>query len=67
MQGINDALNVAGDDSIRELFDFVEMRCEMADPNKNFLEWVEALRTASDVGLAIYGYAISKERIDAES
>lgn len=67
MQGINDALEVAGDDSIRHLFEFVEMRYKMADPDKNILEWVEALRTASDVGLAIYGYAMGKERIDAKN
>ena len=66
MQGINDALKIAGDDSIRDLFEFVEMRHEMADPNKDFFGWVEALRTASDVGLAIYGYANSKERINAK-
>lgn len=67
MQGIEEALKVAGDDSIRHLFEFVEMRYKMADPDKDILGWVEALRTASDVGLAIYGYAISKERIDAKS
>lgn len=66
MQGINDALNVAGDDSIRHLFEFCQMRYELADPDKDLLEWVEALRTASDVGLAIYGYAVSKERTNAK-
>jgi len=66
MNGINDALKVAGDDSIKVLFDFVAMRVEMADPNENILEWVEALRTASDVGLAIYSYAKCKERLCQE-
>lgn len=66
MQGIKDALEVVGDDTMQDLFEFVRMRYELADPNKDFLEWVEALRTASDVGLAIYGYAKSKERINAK-
>lgn len=66
MQGISDALEITGDDSIRHLFEFVELRYKLADPDKNILEWVEALRTASDVGLAIYGYAVSKERINAK-
>lgn len=66
MQGINEALKIAGNDSIKELFDFVSMRMEMADPDENILEWVEALRTASDVGLAIYAYAVNKERICRE-
>lgn len=66
MQGINEALKIAGNDSIKELFDFVSMRIEMTDPDENILEWVEALRTASDVGLAIYAYAVNKERICRE-
>lgn len=66
MKGINEALKFAGNDSIKELFDFVSMRMEMADPDESVLEWVEALRTASDVGLAIYAYAVNKERICRE-
>lgn len=67
MQGIDDALDIAGDDSMKKLFEFCEMRYKLADPHKDFFGWVEALRTASDVGLAIYGYAQAKERIDAKS
>ena len=66
MQGIDDALAIAGDDSMQKLFEFCEMRYKLADPHKDFFGWVEALRTASDVGLAIYGYAQAKERIDAK-
>lgn len=66
MKGIDDALKIAGDDSMKNLFSFCEMRCEMADPNKDLLEWVEAYRTVADVGLAIYCYATNKERICRE-
>ena len=66
MQGIEDALKVAGKDSMKELYEFCSLRQEMTDPNLNFFEWVEATRTLADVGLAIYGYAINKERICRE-
>lgn len=66
MQGIEDALKVAGDDSMKNLFDFCMMRQEMSDPDKDFFEWVEATRTLADVGLAIYGYAVNKERLCQE-
>ena len=62
-KGINEALDEVGDESMRNLFEFVLMRQELADPYENLLEWVEALRTAADVGLAIYSYAVNKERI----
>ena len=64
--GIQEALDLVGDDSMRKLFDFVHMRTQMTDPNKDLLEWVEALRIGSDVGLAIYSYAVNKERICQE-
>ena len=66
MTGVEDALKYVGDEPIKNLFDFVSVRLEMTDPNANVFEWVEALRTASDVGLAIYAYAVSKERICRE-
>ena len=66
MQGIDDALKIAGNDSMKDLFSFCELQCEMADPNRDFLGWVEAYRTVADVGLAIYGYALNKERICRE-
>lgn len=66
MTGVEDALKVVGNEPIKNLFDFVSVRLEMTDPNANVFEWVEALRTAGDVGLAIYGYAVSKERINAK-
>lgn len=66
MQGIDDALKVAGSDSMKDLFEFCSLRQEMSDPNHNFFEWVEATRTLADVGLAIYGYALNKERICRE-
>lgn len=65
-KGINEALDLVGDDSMRKLFEFVHMRTQMTDPNKDLLEWVEALRVGSDVGLAIYSYAVNKERICQE-
>lgn len=65
-KGINEALDAVGDESMRKLFDFVRMRQEMTNPDENLLEWVEALRTAADVGLAIYSYAVNKERICQE-
>lgn len=66
MRGIDDALKVAGDDSMRKLFEFVAMRMELSDPNENIIEWAQSLRMASDVGLAIYEYALNKERICRE-
>lgn len=66
MQGIEDALKVVGDDSMKNLFDFCMMRQELSNPDVDFFEWVEATRTLADVGLAIYGYAVNKERICRE-
>lgn len=63
MKGIEDALRIAGDEPMKNLFSFCEMQCELADPNRDFLNWVEAYRTVADVGLAIYEYALSKERL----
>ena len=66
MQGIKDALESVGADTIQHLYDFVDMQKEIADESGNFYEIVEATRLGLDVGLAIYAYADSKERICQE-
>jgi len=64
---IDEALESVGNDSIKELFEFVSIQREATDPNLDLFRWVETTRTAADVGLAIYRYYESKERICRES
>lgn len=66
MQSIKDALDSVGGDTIQHLYDYVEMQKEIADESGNFYQIVEATRLGLDVGLAIYAYADSKERICRE-
>ena len=66
MQSIKEALDSVGGDTIQHLYDFVDMQKEIADESGNFYEIVEATRLGLEVGLAIYAYADSKERICQE-
>ena len=63
MQGINDALEAVGSDTIQHLFEFMEIRAELAS---NDLERLLTRRSAVELGLAIFAYAEHKERICRE-
>ena len=67
MQTIEEALEAYGNDSIQNLFDFVAINQEAFDKDKDPIGWFESSRTAIEVGLAIYRYASSKEKICHES
>ena len=67
MQGILDALNAVGNDSIQDLYNFMELIFEAKDTGLNTEEREFYEDTIKKVGFAIFTYAVNKERADAKS
>lgn len=67
MQGIDDALRLVGNDSIQDLFNFVEIIYEASDINLNEEEYKKVKEMVEQIGFAIFTYAVSKEKANAKS
>ena len=67
MSVIDDSLVIVGNDSIRDLYKFVEKRQELATESDDFVNWLMYTRIQVELALAITSYTGSEERKCRES
>ena len=66
MSVVDNALIIVGDDSIKNLYEFVEKRQSQATKTDNFVDWLMYTRMLLELSLAITSYTGSKESKDAK-
>ena len=67
MNVVDDSLVIVGNDSIKDLYDFVSDRQRRAQESDDFVNWLMYTRILLELSLAITSYTGSKERKDAEN
>lgn len=67
MNVVDDSLVIVGNDSIKDLYDFVSDRQRRAQESDNFVDWLMYTRIMVELSLAITSYTGSEERRCPES
>lgn len=67
MNVVDDSLVIVGNDSIKNLYEFVEKRQALAQQSDDFVNWLMYTRIMVELSLAITSYTGSEERKCRES
>lgn len=67
MSIIDDSLVIVGNDSIKNLYDFIAKRQALAQQSDDFVNWLMYTRIMVELSLAITSYTGSEERRCPES
>ena len=67
MSIVEDSLIIAGNDSINDLYKFIEKRQKLATESDDFVNWLMYTRIMVELSLAITSYTGSEERKCRES
>lgn len=62
MNVVDDSLVIVGNDSIKNLYDFVSDRQQKAQESDNFVDWLMYTRILVELSLAITSYTGNKEK-----
>ena len=62
MSVVEDSLVIVGNDTIKNLYDFVSDRQRRAQESDNFVDWLMYTRILVELSLAITSYTGRKER-----
>ena len=62
MSVVDDSLVIVGNDSIKDLYDFVSDRQRRAQESDNFVDWLMYTRMLVELSLAITSYTGNKEK-----
>ena len=62
MSVVDDSLVIVGNDSIKNLYDFVSDRQRRAQESDNFVDWLMYTRILVELSLAITSYTGNKEK-----
>jgi hypothetical protein len=62
MSVVEDSLVIVGNDSIKDLYDFIAKRQELAQQSDDFVNWLMYTRILVELSLAITSYTGSEER-----
>lgn len=62
MSVVDDSLVVVGNDSIKDLYDFIAKRQALAQQTDDFVNWLMYTRILVELALAITSYAGNKEK-----
>ena len=62
MSVVDDSLVIVGNDSIKDLYDFVAKRQALADKTDDFVNWLMYTRMLVELSLAITSYTGNKEK-----
>lgn len=62
MSVVDDSLVIVGNDSIKNLYDFVSDRQRRAEESDNFVNWLMYTRILVELSLAITSYTGSKKK-----
>ena len=62
MSVVDDSLVIVGNDSIKNLYDFVSDRQRRAEESDNFVDWLMYTRILVELSLAITSYTGSKKK-----
>lgn len=62
MSVVEDSLFLVGNDSIKDLYDFVAKRQKLAQESDDFVNWLMYTRIMVELSLAITSYTGSEER-----
>ena len=67
MSIVDDSLVIVGNDSIKNLYDFIAKRQALAQQSDDFVNWLMYTRILTEISLAITSYTGSEERKCRES
>ena len=67
MSIVEDSLLIVGNDSINDLYKFIEKRQKLATESDDFVNWLMYTRIMVELSLAITSYTGSEERKCRES
>lgn len=62
MSVVDDSLVIVGNDSIKDLYNFIAKRQELAKQSDDFVNWLMYTRILVELSLAITSYTGSEER-----
>ena len=62
MNVVDDSLVIVGNDSIKDLYEFIATRQELAQQSDDFVNWLMYTRILVELSLAITSYTGSEER-----
>jgi hypothetical protein len=62
MSVVDDSLVIVGNDSIKDLYDFVSDRQRRAQESDNFVDWLMYTRILVELSLAITSYTGNREK-----
>ena len=62
MSVVDDSLVIVGNDSIKDLYNFIAKRQELAQQSDAFVNWLMYTRILVELSLAITSYTGSEER-----
>ena len=62
MSVVDDSLTIVGNDSIKDLYKFIEKRQKLAQQSDDFVNWLMYTRIMVELSLAITSYTGSEER-----
>lgn len=62
MNVVDDSLVIVGNDSIKDLYDFVSDRQRRAQESDNFVDWLMYTRILVELSLAITSYTGQREK-----
>ena len=62
MSVVDDSLVIVGNDSIKDLYNFISKRQELAQQSGDFVNWLMYTRILVELSLAITSYTGSEER-----
>ena len=62
MSVVDDSLVIVGNDSIKDLYDFVSDRQRRAQESDNFVDWLMYTRMLVELSLAITSYTGRKDK-----
>ena len=59
---VDDSLVIVGNDSIKDLYEFVAKRQALAQETDDFVNWLMYTRILTELSLAITSYTANKEK-----
>lgn len=62
MSIVDDSLVIVGNDSIKDLYEFVAKRQALAQEKDDFVNWLMYTRILTELSLAITSYTANKEK-----
>ena len=62
MSVVDDSLVIVGNDSIKDLYDFIAKRQALAQQTDDFVNWLMYTRIQVELALAITSYTGNKEK-----